>query len=188
MSYLEELQKAIKSIICTEGVEVTYESMMESFLQLLGETKRRKRILYFIGNGGSAAISVHMTSDFLKNGGIRTHSMHDPAVLTCLGNDFSFGEIFSRQLDLVAEEQDVLVAISSSGRSQNILHAVETAKNKGCKIVTLSGFRQDNPLRRMGDINIYVPSMKYGIVESIHNMILQQVVDEVVARDGVGMK
>ncbi len=188
MSYLEELQKAIKSIICTEEVEVSYESMMESFLQLLGERKRRKRTLYFIGNGGSAAISVHMTSDFLKNGGIRTHSMHDPAVLTCLGNDFSFDEIFSRQLDLVAEEQDVLVAISSSGRSQNILHAVETAKNKGCKIVTLSGFRQDNPLRRMGDINIYVPSMKYGIVESIHNMILQQVVDEIVARDGVGMK
>lgn len=188
MTYLEELRKAMDNIVCTGKAMLSYESMLEVLYNYLKDAKRNSRTLYFVGNGGSAAISSHMTTDYLKNGGIRTHSMHDAAVLTCLGNDFGFDEIFSRQLDLVAQKEDLLVAISSSGKSPNILRAVESAKMKECHVITLSGFLQDNPLRKMGDINIYVPSTEYGIVESIHTQILQQIVDEVVARDGVGMK
>ena len=152
------------------------------------DAKQNKRVVYFIGNGGSAAIAIHMTSDYLKNGGIKTHSMHDSAVLTCLANDFGYEFVFSKQVEMIAEENDILVAISSSGRSQNILNAVAVAKKKKCHIVTFSGFADDNPLRQAGDFNVYVPSMEYGVVESIHNMILQQVVDEIVARDGVGLR
>ena len=133
--------------------------------------------LYFIGNGGSAGIAMHMTADFLKNGKMRTVSMHNPTTLTCLGNDFGYEFVFSKQLDLLARPGDLLVAISSSGNSPNILRAIETAKGKGCQVVTLTGFREDNKARQMGDFNIYVPSMEYGIVESVHNIILQQAVD-----------
>lgn len=170
------------------GQQVKYDDAIEILLKEFQRVKSEKRNFYFIGNGGSAAIAMHMTSDYLKNGGVRTHSMLDPSIITCLGNDFGYEYIFSKQLDLIAMEGDVLVAISSSGNSSNILNAVRAAREKGCVVVTFSGFKTDNKLRQMGDYNIYVPSMSYGVVESIHNMILQQIVDELVVRDGVGMR
>jgi D-sedoheptulose 7-phosphate isomerase len=143
-------------------------------------------MVFFIGNGGSAGIAMHMTVDFLKNGGMRTHGMHDPAVLTCLANDFGYEHVFSKQLEIVAGRGDLLVAISSSGESENIINAVLVAHEKDCKVLTLSGFQPDNRLRQLGDYNIYVPSMEYGIVESIHNLLLQQIVDEMMLRDKKG--
>ena len=80
------------------------------------------------------------------------------------------------------DEDDVLVAISSSGNSQNIINAIEVAKAKSAHIITFSGFECCNKIRQMGDYNVYVGSGQYGIVESIHNLILQQVVDTVLER------
>ncbi len=150
---------------------------MEALVVFFRAIRMTDGFLYFIGNGGSAGIAIHMTADFLKNGKMRTVSMYNPATLTCLGNDFGIEYIFSKQLELLARPRDLLVAISSSGNSANILRAIETAKEKGCRVVTLTGFREDNQARRMGDLNIYVPSMEYGIVESVHNIILQEAVD-----------
>lgn len=156
-------------------------------LQAFNIVKANKRLLFFIGNGGSAGIATHMTADFLKNGGMRTISMLQPATITCIGNDYGYEFTFSKQLEIMAEAGDLLVAISSSGNSPNIVNAAKTAKKKGCQVMTFTGFKLDNKLRQLGDINVYVPSMSYGYVESIHNMILQQVVDDIVAKDGVGM-
>ncbi len=150
---------------------------------LFCEKRINNNVIYFIGNGGSAGIAVHMTADFLKNGKMRTHGMFDPATITCLANDFGYEYVFSKQLEIVANPEDLLVAISSSGNSPNIINAVEVAKKVGCQVITFTGFNSDNKLRQMGDFNIYVPSMEYGIVESIHNMILQQIVDEIMAKD-----
>ena len=152
-----------------------------SFLMRQARTERRK--LFFVGNGGSAGISVHMTADFLKNGQMRTIDLYAPTTLTCLGNDYGYEYVFSKQLELLADQGDVLVAISSSGNSPNILRAVEAIRAAGGIVVTFTGFKSDNCLRKMGDRNLYVPSMEYGIVESIHNQILQQVVDEIMALD-----
>ena len=188
MSYLFDLRNACTNVDCIVGIKkFNYESMINYCVEQFQKTKRERQMLYFIGNGGSAGISMHMTSDYLKNGGIRTHSMHDPSVITCLGNDFGYEYIFSKQLEVVAREGDLLVAISSSGNSPNILNAVKVAKDKGCSVITFSGFTGENKLRKLGDCNIYVPNSEYGIVESIHNMILQQIVDEIVSRDGVGL-
>lgn len=150
---------------------------MVGFVDVFRAVRDAAGLVYFIGNGGSAGIAMHMTADFLKNGKMRTVSMYNPATLTCLGNDFGIEFIFSKQLELLARPGDLLVAISSSGNSPNILRGIEMAKEKGCKVVTLTGFREDNKARQMGDFNVYVPSMEYGIVESVHNIILQQVVD-----------
>ena len=172
---------ALKNISCDKGC--LYEESISRIIDCLLSTRTNRNVLYFIGNGGSAGIAMHMTTDFLKNGHIKTHSMHDPAMLTCLGNDYGYEYVFSKQLEILAEEGDVLVAISSSGNSPNIINAANVAREKGCYIVTLSGFKPDNRLRQMGNVNIYVSSMEYGIVESVHNMILQQVVDEIMAKD-----
>lgn len=175
----------------TSKVEITFhteETTVNFLVELFLGIKKKKKKVFFIGNGGSAGIAVHMTIDYLKNGGIRTHSMLDSGTVTCLGNDFGYEYIFSKQLELIADEEDLLVAISSSGESMNIINAVAAARDKGCVVVTLSGFRRENKLRQMGDYNLYVPSMEYGVVESIHNMILQEIVDRIVARDGIGIQ
>ena len=78
----------------------------------------------------------------------------------------------------------MVVAISCSGNSKNICNAIDVAKKKRATVVTFTGFREDNKARRMGDINVYVPSSKYGMVESIHNLMLQQIVDCIMERDG----
>lgn len=133
--------------------------------------------LMIVGNGGSAGIASHMAIDFSKNGGMRALAFNDGSALTCLGNDLGYEEVFARQLDLHARAGDVLMAISSSGRSRNILRAVETARRRGCGVVTLSGFMPDNPLRALGDVNFYLPSHEYGFVEVGHLALIHCLLD-----------
>ena len=135
------------------------------------------RKMMFIGNGASAAISSHMAADYSKNGGIRAMAFNDIALLTAVSNDLGYQHVFARPIDLFAETGDVLVAISSSGRSENILQGVQAARQKTCTIVTLSGFTPDNPLRALGDVNFYVPSPHYGLVEIIHHSICHCILD-----------
>ncbi len=122
----------------------------------------------FVGNGGSASVASHMSIDFPNNGGIRGMGFNDSSALTCLGNDYGYENVFSRQVEIHARAGDILIAISSSGQSENILNAVNTARSLGCMSVTLSGFKPDNPLRSIGDLNLYVSSNEYGFVEISH--------------------
>ena len=96
--------------------------------------------IIFIGNGGSAGIASHLAIDFSKNGGLRSLAFNDPSALTCLGNDLGYENVFAKQLEFHARPGDLLIAISSSGRSPNILAAVKIARSRGCKVVTFSGF------------------------------------------------
>ena len=182
-AYLKDLLVCLADAVCDiNGRQIDYTSflqrLVDCFYALHGATQK----LFFIGNGGSAGISMHMNTDFLKNGRLSTHSMHDPATLTCLANDYGYDEVFSRQLAMAAGEGDVLVAISSSGQSENILRAAHLMNDLGGTVMTFTGFAPDNPLRQLGDFNFYVPSDKYGIVESIHQLVLQQAVDELMER------
>jgi D-sedoheptulose 7-phosphate isomerase len=133
--------------------------------------------IMFIGNGGSAAIASHMANDFQKNGGMRALAFNDGATLTCLGNDFGYPHVFEKQIEMHARPGDLLVAISSSGRSPNILKGVEAARAAGAEILTLSGFDADNPLRALGEVNLYLPSPHYGFVEAGHLTLLSAILD-----------
>ena len=155
--------------------------LLDNTLENLGERIRATHAaggkLMFIGNGGSAGIASHMAIDYSKNGGFRSLAFNDGAALTCLGNDLGYDQVFAKQVDLHANAGDMLIAISSSGKSANILHAVEVARERGCFILTLSGFARDNPLRSFGDVNIYVPSREYGFVEISHLALCHAVLD-----------
>ena len=151
------------------------------------EHKTKDSRVFFIGNGGSAAIASHMTADYMKNGGMNTYSLYDSAVVTCMGNDYGYDYVFSKPLDFLINENDLLVAISSSGESQNIINAINTSKEKGSKVVTFTGFKENNSVKSLGDINVWVPCEQYGMVESIHNLVLQQVVDMIMEQDGVSI-
>lgn len=175
-----------KFIQCLRGTQIyqengsqdqNQEEAMLRLTELFFQIRQQRKQLFFIGNGGSAAIASHMTADFMKNGRMRTVSLYDSSMLTCMGNDYGYEYIFSRPLESLSQEGDLLVAISSSGNSLNIVNAIQTAKEKGMHVVTLSGFEKENRICRMGTYNLYVPLSHYGIVESIHNFILQQIVD-----------
>ena len=141
--------------------------------------------LIFIGNGGSAAISSHMAVDFWKNGGMPAIAFNDTSLLTCISNDFGYSHVFEKPIEMFSDSGDMLVAISSSGESDNIIVAAEKANKNNLKIITLSGFKQDNRLRQKGDINFYVPSDSYGHVEILHHAICHCVVDTLIkVRDG----
>ncbi len=133
--------------------------------------------LIFVGNGGSAAIASHMATDYSKNGNVRSLALNDGSMLTCLGNDLGYNQVFAKQIELHARAGDLVVAISSSGRSENILNAVNAARKAECAVVTFSGFTPDNPLRGLGDINFYIASDRYGFVEIGHLTICHAILD-----------
>lgn len=133
--------------------------------------------LMFIGNGGSASIASHMAIDYSKNGNLRALAFNDGAALTCLSNDLGYENVFAKQIEMHGRAGDLLIAISSSGRSPNIHRGVAAARGRGCKVLTLSGFSPENPLRRMGDVNLYVPSSEYGFVEITHLALCHAILD-----------
>jgi len=133
-----------------------------------------------IGNGGSAAIAGHTAIDFWKNGRMPAIAFNDGPLLTCISNDFGYEHVFAKPIEFFARKQDVLFAISSSGKSENILRGVEAAQSKGCSVITLSGFDIDNPLRLMGAYNFYVPSHEYGAVEVAHQYICHCILDVII--------
>ena len=134
----------------------------------------------FIGNGASASIASHMSTDYWKNGDMRAIAFNDAALLTCLSNDCGYENVFGKSVEMFADEGDILVAISSSGQSESILNGVRAAKKLGVHVVTLSGFSLDNPLRRMGEINFYVPDSAYGSVEILHLSVCHCILDIII--------
>lgn len=161
----------------------SYNEGIELLVDMFTRCKTNQSRLFFIGNGGSSAIASHMTADFMKNGGMNTYSLYDNAVMTCMGNDYGYAHVFSKPMGFLVSKEDLVVAISSSGNSENIINAIKAAKEKEASVITFTGFKPDNRAKRLGDMNVYVPSEKYGIVESIHNLILQQIVDLIMERD-----
>lgn len=186
-NYIDELIEKLHDTQIWKGNEEKCKDYDEGIAFLVGrfaEHKENGSYVFFIGNGGSAAIASHMTADFMKNGGMNTLSLYDNAVLTCMGNDYGYEHVFSKPLELLGRRGDLLVAVSSSGNSPNIIKAICAAKNKGMEVITFTGFQQDNRAKQLGMANVYVPSGKYGMVESIHNLVLQQIVDVIMEKDG----
>ncbi|HEY5999297.1 MAG TPA: SIS domain-containing protein [bacterium] len=170
--YLGTLARIGAATACTdgEGRDLGLDPGFARAVDLLVAAGTACATVHFVGNGGSAAIASHGAVDFF-NAGVRSRAFNDGSLLTCLANDFGYEEVFARPLALVASPGDVLVAISSGGRSRNILAAAAAARRGGCAVVTLSGFDADNPLRALGDLNFHVPSHSYGLVECLHQTI-----------------
>lgn len=177
--YFAELGRLGASVMVTTGAgrEADANEVVDWVIATARAAHSTGRKLIFIGNGGSAAIASHMAVDYSKNGGMRALAFNDASFLTCLGNDLGYENVFAKQIELHAAAGDLVVAISSSGRSPNIINAVGVARNRECRIVTLSGFAADNPLRQLGDYNLWVPSPSYGFVEIAHLAVCHCILD-----------
>ena len=182
-SYYENYTSAFTAALAAlevtnrEGIRLDPEEAFSNLCERIGALRQSRHKQFMCGNGASATMSNHMALDWSKNAGVKTMSFSDSAMLTALGNDIGYEEVFSAPLRWYAEAGDQLVTISSSGNSPNILRALETARELGLSIVTLSGLRPDNSSRTLGDLNFYVPAKTYGIVESVHQLLLQLCLD-----------
>ena len=159
------------------GERLDMAEAVNQIMALAHRTHAAGNKLIFVGNGGSAAIASHMATDYSKNGDVRAMALNDTSMLTCLGNDLGYDRVFAKQVELYARADDLVIAISSSGRSANILNAVQAARAAKCAVVSFSGFTADNPLRRLGDINFYIASDRYGFVEIGHLTICHAILD-----------
>lgn len=160
------------------GKEMNVEEAKKEVLKMISRAKQEKRKLIFIGNGGSAAIAQHKALDFNLQGKIKAISVPDQTVLTCFANDLGFENIFSRQIENWGEKGDILIAISSSGSSKNIVLGVKTAQRKKMKVITFSGFKKENSLRKMGDLNFWVPAENFNQVEAVHLLLLDWILED----------
>ena len=162
-----------------EQVEITtrdsgalpVDAGMDAAIKLILSLKDSRGKAMVIGNGGSAAIASHMHNDLSKAVRVRAMVFNEPPLLTALANDDGYHTVFHTPLKLWADKDDVLVAVSSSGESDSIVDAARLCVERGCRVLTFSGFKPANRLRQMGDVNIYVPSPEYGFVEMAHSVI-----------------
>ena len=144
--------------------------------------KNRKKILIF-GNGGSAAIASHFSVDLTKNAKIRCTNYNEPDLITCFSNDFGYERWVEMAIKYYGNKGDVLIVISSSGKSKNMINAcIAARKKKFSKIITLTGHLVNNPVKKLGDINLWVNSKAYNYIENIHQFWLLSLVDLVIGK------
>lgn len=160
-----------------KGAVIDCQKAILQVARLVASQSRKGKKTIFVGNGGSASIASHMVTDFIRNLKIPALAFSDPSLLTCLSNDLGYENVFSAPIKVSANRGDILFAISSSGKSRNILNAVTEARKKGCFVVGLSGFSPKNPLRSIADINFHAPSFSYGDVEIAHLAICHAIVN-----------
>ncbi len=177
--YIKKLSDILNGVIVTDYNmnRINLDEAVNAVISLINSYSSRGKKLLFIGNGGSAAIAGHEAVDFSKNGKIRSMCFNEASLLTCLGNDYGYEFVFEKSLEIFADPEDILVAISSSGCSSNILKAVAKARELNCRVITFSGFSEENPLRHSGDYNFYVNSKRYGYVELSHQCLLHMILD-----------
>lgn len=173
ITYAEGLYQAITNTRCG-GMYVN------EAIDLLADKLRSADRVVLIGNGGSGAACDHMAND-LCLAGVRAMALTNTNNITCAANDFGFQNIFVKQLEWahVPMARNVLIALSCSGKSPNVLNAVAIARGIDYSVITFSGFQPDNPLSAAGHMNFYVPSQSYGIVQLAHEALIHCAVDKV---------
>ncbi|MFT6632355.1 MAG: D-sedoheptulose 7-phosphate isomerase [Bacteriovoracaceae bacterium] len=163
---------------------ISNEIGMETWCKWTEEMKVSGGTMYFIGNGASSTMASHMSADATKNGQLRSKTFNDQSLLTAISNDIDYKEVYALPVERFGNVEDVLVTISSSGNSPNIIRAIEEAHKIGMKVVTLSGMKENNDSRKNGDLNFWIPADFYGVVESSHQTVLHSWLDRYLHNEG----
>lgn len=172
--HVKRLHSLLDALSCrdSEGNPIATEECFEEWRKLTIRIREKRQAVFLVGNGASASMASHMAADLAKNARLHTEVFSDLALITAISNDMGYEHVFSEPLSRRAKAGDMLVAISSSGRSENVLSAAKVAKEMELTIVTLSAMDEDNPLRSTGTLNLYVPAKTYGYAESCHAVLL----------------
>ena len=179
-SFLKKYFNQFKALI--EPTDVLLENL-SFFAQSLKKMHSHGNKAIIVGNGGSAAIASHFSVDLTKNARIRCVNFNEADLITCFANDYGFDNWMKEAVNFYGDEGDVLIAISSSGKSKDIINGCISAReNNFSKIVTFSGFDENNPLNNYGDLNFWIDSKAYNFVENIHQFWLLAVVDLIIGK------
>ena len=182
--YVQQIATAATGTVVTDsrGNDVDLEAGMVRCIDMLREAGNNNAKVLLIANGGSAAIAPHVQNDLVKACGIRAMVFTEQPLLTALANDDGYETVYDLPTDVWAEVGDVMIAISSSGNSENILRAVGVAKKREMTVITLSGFDEGIALRKLGDVNLYSDSSEYGVVENVHSILTHSMTDSLKSR------
>jgi len=184
--YIDRIQDALSRMAVTSdnGDVLDHETGLSRWCEWTRKVKREARTMFFIGNGASAMMASHMAVDSSKNGGVRSLAFNDAALLTAVSNDIAYDQSFAFPLKRFADNGDLLITISSSGNSPNVIEAITVAREIGLQVVTLSGMKPQNRSRQLGDLNFYIPAATYGLVESCHQTLLHCWLDKFMEEEG----
>ena len=160
---------------------------IEAFRDAAIEVQRNDSKILFAGNGASAAIASHVSTDFTKQARIRAVNFNEAGLITCFSNDFGYEQWIAKAVEFYAQPKDAVVLISCSGRSPNVVKAAETARAKGLTVITFTGFAGDNPLKTLGQINFWVDSRAYNIIECVHMIWITTVIDLLIGEAEYGV-
>ncbi|MHC4240912.1 MAG: D-sedoheptulose-7-phosphate isomerase [Planctomycetota bacterium] len=153
--------------------------VLDEALNLILDVDKKSKKVILVGNGASSTIASHISVDLTKNTGIRAINFNEADLITCCANDYGYEKWVEKAFEFYADKGDVAILISSSGESGNIVNAAIKARELDMGIITLSGFNPDNPLRQLGDINLWLDSKVYNEVEAVHNIWLLAIVDKI---------
>ena len=171
-NYFEELQKIINP---DEKINKKIILLKKYCLEI----KKNNKKIFIFGNGGSSSIASHFTTDMIVNNNIKVFNFSDANLLTCFANDYGYENWVKEALNSYADKNDLVICISSSGTSKNIINAALKAKKMECRVVTFSGFGKNNPLNKIGKINFWIDSSNYNIVEMTHHIWMLSAVDKI---------
>jgi D-sedoheptulose 7-phosphate isomerase len=169
--------------LVTQKINEIDDNKIKLSIKLILKKKKNNKII-LAGNGASATISSHVATDFTKAAGIRAVNFNEAGLLTCFANDYGYENWLTKALKFYSIPGDILILISSSGNSKNIINASKITKKLKLNLITLSGFSKKNSLQNKGVINFHVESNNYNVVESTHLIILLQIVENLIKING----
>ena len=170
--YFESIRKEISSVDTQKLIDIS------ALIKAASDSEKK---IILVGNGGSAAMASHVAVDLTKAAQVRAINFNEADLITCFANDYGFEQWVVEAIIAYADPGDLVILISSSGQSRNLINGALQARKMGLKVVTLSGFDEKNPLRKLGDIELWVNNSNYNIVEMTHHIWLVAIVDYIIA-------
>ena len=152
-------------------------SLIDRSVELILKCKRNNGKVFIVGNGGSSSIASHVSVDFAKVANVPSDTFNNANLITCFANDFGHDNWIKEAVKAYMQQNDILILISSSGNSINIINAAKYCNENNIPLITFSGFDKENYLAKLGDINIHINSNNYNYIEMSHHIILVSIVD-----------
>ncbi len=153
------------------------EYQLEQTIKIITKTIKKSGKVYIVGNGGSSSIASHVSVDFAKVAKVPSATFNNANLITCFANDYGYENWVIEAIKAYMNKNDMIILISSSGTSKNIVNAAKYCKNKSIQSITLSGFKKNNPLSKLGKVNFHINSKQYNFIEMSHHIILVYLVD-----------
>lgn len=175
---LDGYYQEISQLLMSDGL---FEKLEAAKIMILTQKNAGGRLI-LVGNGGSAGIVSHAAVDFTKQAKVPALTFNETALITAFANDYGYAHWVERAFDFYAQANDVLICVSVSGTSANLVNAARLAKKSGHQVITFTGRNADNVLRQIGDINFWVDSNAYNIVEGLHMIWLTTIVDMIIGK------